>query len=327
MANEQGKQESGSKDSGSKDSGSTDTINRHIDAGAALYAVVGKSRSVLYAARWLRLLGATLVGATSIAAARALQAPPLAILIAGDVLGRARPDEVPRGSPTEIRLWDFEVGQSGPGAFASAVGGVSSVIGAADGPPGVMPAFIPEKWAGMMGASLALALRFTEQNKQALPRTVDVSAADILRAYAEQNSGNHAGVPYGWRRNGRTAVEHGGVFPQGFFPCADGHIAVQARSRQDWQNILTAIGNPPWTLEKEFQNPFTLSLDDSRIAPLLDAELQKRTRAQLLELALETGAPMAPVFALDEARAANVFRPGFMNDDGAVAAPYLVRRI
>ena len=303
------------------------TIDRKLATDQVRYAVAGKNRSVLHAARWLKKLGAQLAGAPSVAAARALVPAPLAILVAGDSEGRARPEDVPRGAPTEIRLWDYEVGTPGIGAFASAVGGVSSVIGAADGPPGVMPAFIPEKWAGIVGASLALALRFAGRNGQGVPRTMDVCAADVLRAYAEQNSGNHAGVPYGWRRNGLAAVEHGGVFPQGFFPCGDGHVAVQARSRQDWQCILDAVGNPPWSKEKEFQNPFTLSLDDSRIAPLLDAELMKRTRRELLELALATGAPMAPVFNLEEARAADVFRPGFMEDNGKVAAPWVVRRV
>ncbi len=94
-----------------------------------------------------------------------------------------------------------------------------------------MPTKIPEKWAGLFGASLALSLKVAADAGTPRPGRIDVSAADLLRAFAEQNSGNHAGVPYGWRRNGRTAIEHGGVFPQGFFRCRDGFMAVQARSR------------------------------------------------------------------------------------------------
>lgn len=304
----------------------THAAKRRIDVGPLYFAVVGKNRSVLHAARWLRLLGCRLEGAASIAQARSTKPQPLAILVAGDSEGAVRPDEVPKDAPTEIRLWDYEVGHPGVGAFASAVSGVSTVIGAADGPPGVMPAFIPEKWAGMYGASLAMSLQFGACSGSHRPRTMDVSSADILRAFAEQNSGNHAGVPYGWRRNGRTAVEHGGVFPQGFFPCRDGYVAVQARSRQDWQAILAALGQPEWSREKEFQNPFTLSQDDSRIQPLMISELMRHDRLELLERALASGAPMAPVLSLDEARGADVFRPGFPGEASGVAAPFVVQR-
>jgi hypothetical protein len=301
--------------------------NRAISASSSHYVLVGKSRSALYAARWLRRFGARLTGAVSLDVARTLTPAPLAILIAGDGVDAAQLGDVSARATPEIRIWDFEVGRSGLGAFASAVGGVSSVIGATDGPPGVMPAFIPEKWAGMLAAGLALALCFTGKNGQRPPRTIDVSAADILRAYSEQNSGNHAGVPYGWRRNGRTAVEHGGVFPQGFFPCSDGYLAVQARSRQDWHNILSALGNPPWAADKKFQNPFTLSLDDGEVAGLLEHELKKHTRREWLDKALQTGAPMAPVFSLDEAHSAHAFRAGFADGEGAVKAPFVVRRV
>lgn len=300
---------------------------RQIDAGALRFAIVGKNRSVLYAARWLRMVGATLQGAKDLDAATRLPDRPLAVLVAGDsVMASPDPAEQDDG-PTLIRVWDYEVGRAGVGAFASAVSGVSTVIGAEDGPPGVMPAHIPEKWAGMYAAGLALSLQFARAAGKPLPRTMDVSAADILRAFAEQNSGNHAGVPYGWRRNGRTAVEHGGVFPQGFFPCRDGHLAIQARSRQDWQGILDALGNPEWSHRKEFQNPFTLSHDDSRISQLLVDELRSRDRKEWLDRALKSGGPMAPVFSLEEAMEADVFRAGFMDPDGSVAAPFIVNRL
>ena len=44
---------------------------------------------------------------------------------------------------------------------------------------------------------------------------IDASAADVLRAFAEQILETMP-VFYGWRRNGLTAVEHGGVFPRLF---------------------------------------------------------------------------------------------------------------
>lgn len=298
---------------------------RTLDVGTCHFVVVGTNRSVLHAARWLVTLGATVSAAPSLEAAHASPASPLAILIAGDAVqpGPAADDI----RTTEIALWDYDVGQPGPGDFASAVSGVSTVIGTPDGPPGVMPAHMPEKWVGLYGASHALSLKVNAGcGDWTGPRRIDVSAADLLRAFAEQNSGNHAGVPYGWRRNGRTAVEHGGVFPQGFFRCKDGFMAVQARSRPDWRAVLAALDDPDWSKDPAFDNPFKLSEDDSVVAPLLDGELMKRDRKELLDRAMATGAPMAPVLSLEEARTWNVFRPGFFDESGAPCPPFTVKR-
>lgn len=298
--------------------------SRSLKIGAARFAIVGANRSVLNAANWLRKFGASLDGATSIAQARALDPAPIAILVSGDT---EQNDTSAAAGPTEIYLWDYEVGRPGVGAFASAVSGVSSVIGKADGAPGYLPVHLPERWAGMFGANMALGLLFAETAKQpSRPRRIDISAADILRAFAEQNSGNHAGVPYGWRRHGRTTVEHGGVFPQGFFGCRDGFVAVQARSKQDWASILAAFGNPDWAQDPKFQNPFKLSEDDSEIMPVFEAELSKRDRHELLNLAIETGAPMAPVLSPDEAAAWQIFRPGYTDETGKPNVPYIVSR-
>lgn len=303
---------------------SSSVFSRSLKAGSARFAIVGANRSVLNAAKWLEHAGASLVGAPTVHAARALDPAPLAILVSGDT---ETPGSDAEGGPTEIYLWDYEVGRPGVGAFASAVSGVSSVIGTVDGAPGILPVHLPEKWAGLFGANLALGLQFAETTSQSSrPARIDVSAADILRAFAEQNSGNHAGVPYGWRRNGRAAVEHGGVFPQGFFRCREGFVAVQARSNQDWMSILTAFGNPDWADDPAFRNPFKLSEDDSRIRPLFEAELMKRDRHELLELAIETGAPMAPVLTPEEAASWQVFRPGYTDAARQPNAPYIISR-
>ena len=300
---------------------------RLLSVGENHFVIVGTNRAVLHAARWLRELGNVVTGAASLDAARAIEPTPLALLIAGDsILPDTRGEDIK--SATEIVLWEYEVGRPGVGDLACAISGVSTVIGPADGAPGLMPAKIPEKWVGLYGASLALSLKIAQtSSKPSLPRRIDVSAADILRAFAEQNSGNHAGVPYGWSRNGRTTIEHGGVFPQGFFPCKDGFIAVQARSRTDWRAILTALGDPEWSKDPEFESPFKLSEDDSRVAPLLVGELMQLERRDLLGLAISTGAPMAPVISLDEAKEWNIFRPNFFDSQGAPRPPYVLRRM
>ena len=299
--------------------------DRSVHLADECFAIVGANRSVLYAALWLKNSGAKLAGVASLNEAVSDFQEVDAILVSGDT--NIKNQQKIKSNVPVIYLWDYEVGKSGIGVFASAVSGVSSVIGNADGPPGYLPDYIPEQWVGIFGANLAISQVFQRKlsNVQNATR-VDISAADVLRAFAEQNSGNHAGVSYGWRRNGLTAVEHGGVFPQGFFRCKDGHVAVQARSRQDWSAILAAFGNPEWSRNLEMQNPFKLSEDDRVVLPLFQSELDKLKKLEILNLATETGAPMAPVLTIDEAVREKVFRPGFFDEKGNLGWPFQFNR-
>ena len=297
---------------------------RSVYSADACFRIVGANRSVLYAGLWLKKSGAKLSGVGSLEEANSNCREVDAILVSGDTNTNQQKFKT---SVPVIYLWDYEVGKSGIGVFASAVSGVSSVIGSADGPPGYLPDYIPEQWVGIFGANLALSQVFQNKIADAQNATrIDVSAADVLRAFAEQNSGNHAGVSYGWRRNGLTAVEHGGVFPQGFFPCKDGYVAVQARSRQDWSAILAAFGNPEWSDSSDMQNPFKLSEDDSVVLPLFQSELDKLKKLEILDLAIKTGAPMAPVLTTQGAVGEKIFRPGFDGRNGKLSWPFIFKR-
>ena len=132
--------------------GGTDRSIRPVDA---RFAIVGANRSVLHAASWLIEAGAAVSGAESIKTAAKAEQTLFAVLVAGDAVDLNLADAI--GVPV-IVLWDFEVGHPGVGAFASAVSGVSSVIGAHDGAPGILPAHVPEQWTGIFGANLALGL-------------------------------------------------------------------------------------------------------------------------------------------------------------------------
>lgn len=57
-----------------------------------------------------------------------------------------------------VRLWDFQVGRDGSGSDASAISGVSWVLGLPSRPPLALPAGLPERSCGLMGVYVALAL-------------------------------------------------------------------------------------------------------------------------------------------------------------------------
>lgn len=221
-----------------------------------------------------------------------------------------------------IRLWDYQVDHEGCGEFACAISGTATVIGKASGEPVPLPLEMPEKWCGLHGAMLALAECWPQSEADSRLTRYDVSSADILRAFCLQNSGGPAEMAHSWRRNGRLCIEHGGIFPMGFFACRDGHVAVLGRSRRDWKNIQAAIGNPLWATRPEFENPFVIARDSAKADGLLEDTLAGFTRDELLSHAMAQGAVVAPVYTQEEAEVRGVFRPGFLTD-GRPAMPFI----
>ena len=183
---------------------------------------------------------------------------------------------------------------------------------------------MPEKWCGTLGASAALSYyveRITLPGIQQTDRVFDVSAAEILRGFADQNFGNHKQIPTSWRRNGRLSPEHGGIFPQGFFKCQDGYVAVIGRSRPDWALMLKALGDPVWAIE-EYRNPFKVALNAAPVEALFEQELQKYTRKDLLGLALKFGATFAPIYSKAEIPDEKLVRDSFFDDAGLPTLPF-----
>ncbi|MBT3332095.1 MAG: hypothetical protein HN394_11360 [Rhodospirillaceae bacterium] len=219
-----------------------------------------------------------------------------------------------------IRLWDYQVGHPGTGALASAVSGAAAVIGHKGGPGVPLPSDMPEKWCGIYGVILALAEVWRQRNgngngKARKPVRYDVSAADIMRSFSLQNSGGPEEMVRSWRRNGRLCVEHGGIFPMGFYACKDGYVALLGRSRRDWHNIRKAVGDPDWAKGEAYQDPFVLARDSAAADRLLEGTLSALGRDELLQRGLAEGAVIAPVYSQAEAAARDVFRDNFIVDD------------
>jgi crotonobetainyl-CoA:carnitine CoA-transferase CaiB-like acyl-CoA transferase len=287
-------------------------------AGGPRVGLRGSNASVFYAQHWLDEIG---IGA---APEDTLEGP--AVVIAAGQPGEglasiSRPDT----DITLVTLWDFQFGKSGNGLHAAAAAGVSWVIGHKDGPPLALPINIPEKWCGLMGANMALgALLEINLQGASAPRRIDISAADTLRSFADQNSGNHAEIGDGWSRNGSTAVEHGGIFPQGYFACRDGHVGLVGRSRRDWVAIRDVIEWPEWSREERFDDPLALAENSQEVDVLLADALMNFDRDDLLQRALKQGAPLAPVYTADELAGRDIVRQDFFAEDGSTKLPFQI---
>lgn len=285
-------------------------------AGGPRVGTRGSNASTFYAEHWLNQIG------ISTAPAEELDRPAV-VIAAGNPDDYDRAAKLPDDGLTHIVLWDFQIGRTGSGLQAAAAAGVSWVIGHAHAAPLSLPVDIPEKWCGLVGANIALStLLEANLNERPVSRQVDISAADTLRSFADQNSGNHAEIDSGWRRNGSTAVEHGGIYPQGYFPCRDGYVGLVGRSRKDWVAIRDVIGRPAWCNEERFDDPFALAADADEVDGLLAEALTGFDRDDLLSRAIKHGAPVAPVYTADELVSRDVVRAGFFTEDGASKLPF-----
>jgi hypothetical protein len=281
-------------------------------ASSSRVSVLGETASVFYARHWLHQIGIETSNTEDcqvVVEAGSPAGPPSLAPSAGGV--------------TRIILWDFQQGWDGNGLHAAAAAGVSWVIGHADGPPLALPFDIPEKWCGLIGANWALAALLGIELGNTIPgRSVDIASADILRSFADQNAGNHAEVEQGWRRNGSVAVEHGGIYPQGYFACKDGHVGIVGRSRKDWEAIRDVIGRPQWADQPEFDDPFELAANPEEVDELLTEALSQFGRDELLEKSVRTGATLAPVYSANELLERGITRSGTFNENQIANLPF-----
>lgn len=287
---------------------------RTLDFGSEpLLTTVGENISLSHAVYWLSRVGITCKSAESVndSSAVTLVAGQSGFDLPADVIG------------TRIVFWDFQTGWAGTGVHASAAAGVSWVIGRADGSPIAVPVQLPEKWCGLVGANLALAsLLDVRARELSEHRRFDVSTADVLRSLADQNAGNHLEVEQGWRRNGSISVAHGGIYPQGYYPCRDGYVAVVGRSRNDWRAIRDVIDRPNWANEERFDDPFALALDSDEVDELFTVALAQFDRDELLKRSIETGATIAPVYTAAELESRDIVRNDFFAEDGSAQLPF-----
>ncbi|MGI9325728.1 MAG: CoA transferase [Pseudomonadales bacterium] len=287
-------------------------------SGGPRIGVEGDNASIFYASHWLEKIGLATAPLAEIE-------QPSVVLVAGDA-SRVAASPTAKASTeglSRIVLWDFQTAMTGTGLHAAAASGVSWVLGREDGLPLAMPVDVPEKWCGLVGANFAVSVLLEANlNQTVATRSVDISAADTLRSFADQNSGNETEMDADWQRNGRTAVGHGGIYPQGYYPCRDGHVGLIGRSRKDWAAIRDVVGRPAWTDEERFGDPFKLADDSAEVDVLLTAALSQFDRDDLLARAVEYGAPLAPVYVQDELVAREVVRREFFSADGSANLPF-----
>ena len=187
----------------------------------------------------------------------------------------------------------------GCGLTSAAWAAMSWAIGEPSREPLTPPYDIADHEAGISAAAAALVALLA--NFGAASGPVEVSSRDVLAHFVGILVQNY--LPYGrpWQRDGRRPFMSGGIYPLGLFTCKDGHVALYCRNEREWQGILDAMGNPPWSREERFKDPRLIARHhaeeaDSHLLPWL----AQHSRAALTKMGLELGFPAAPVRFMGE---------------------------
>ena len=132
---------------------------------------------------------------------------------------------------------------------------------------------------------------------------------------------------YQWRvtrRTGHHALDF--PYPNCILRCKDGYIFVGSPEGRQWRRLLELMGSPEWSQEPRFRNRTVMNNEYAdEVDGYLEEWLMQRTKAELLEMALEHRIPLAPVRGFDEVRhdpsLATLFTDIDRPDTGPLAVP------
>ena len=132
---------------------------------------------------------------------------------------------------------------------------------------------------------------------------------------------------YQWRvtrRTGHHALDF--PYPNCILRCKDGYIFVGSPEGRQWRRLLELMGNPEWSQEPRFRNRTVMNNEYAdEVDSYVEEWLSQRTKAELLEMALEHRIPLAPVRGFDEVRhdpsLATLFDEVARPDTGPIALP------
>ena len=183
----------------------------------------------------------------------------------------------------------------GSNIHCCALSGAGWSIGSPDREPLEIPMHQGDYQAGINGAS-AIMVALLHRHRKGRGQQIDISASDVMATYAGTNAILYLFYGLKWYRAGRRAYGSGGPYPYGIFPCKDGYVCLIARTPQDWDLLIKAVGNPEWSNHPRYRDQIAMGREyPDEVDSLLIPILKRYTQAELFEMARKWGFPMAPV--------------------------------
>jgi len=197
-------------------------------------------------------------------------------------------------------------GQSGPyaprpgyDALIQAMGGVMSLTGEPDGPPGKAGYSVVDNSSGIMGA-LGLVAKIHEGKGG----QVEVSLYDTMLSQL-----NYLAAAYlnaGEKPERRSGGAHPYIVPAQVFPTADGHITIFVTHDRFWAKFADAAGRLEWMEDPRFATMQARSENRESVVAAVTDVLASRTTAAWLDILVPLGIVAAGVETMESALASSL---------------------
>jgi crotonobetainyl-CoA:carnitine CoA-transferase CaiB-like acyl-CoA transferase len=189
----------------------------------------------------------------------------------------------------------YPTGLDAPHLHATALSGISSMIGHRERRPLPPPYEIGEYETGVNLAGAALAALFYAKSG-GRGQIVSVDTTEVLFSFIWSSSTMAKLTTSAFQRQGRRFPGSGGPYPLGIFPTQDGYVAAIGRSARDWKRLLGLMGNPSWADDPRFADPLEIARHhadeaDRYLLPWFAAH----TGRELLAMSQDSGFAMAPL--------------------------------
>ncbi len=221
--------------------------------------------------------------------------------LAGSVAAlRERAPHLVLGLATPFGLSGPYAAHPGTALDAQALSGVAWALGEPGRAPLSLPAGVAEHQAGaMLAAGCLLALDVREQHGSG--RVVDIALTEVLASYVAGNCPVYIHHGLQWQRSGRRASGSAGAYPYVMLPCQDGQVCICGRTREEWQRLVQAMGNPDWAALPRYQSLRAMGTQyPQEVDALLLPWLARHTKAELEAIALRNNLIVAPVHEFDQ---------------------------
>ncbi|MEO8289231.1 MAG: CoA transferase [Chloroflexota bacterium] len=195
-------------------------------------------------------------------------------------------------------------GRTGPDAalpgydyVMQGVGGIMSITGEPDGPPGKVGVAIVDVTAGMFAlSSILAALRVRDLTGQG--QRIDMSLLDSHLAWLANVGSNYlisGEVP------ARYGNAHPNIVPYQAFKAADGWVILAVGNDRQWTHFCSAIERTDLAADPRFATNHARVENRSLLVPTLESLFLTRTQAEWLILLEACDVPSGPVNKVDRA--------------------------
>jgi crotonobetainyl-CoA:carnitine CoA-transferase CaiB-like acyl-CoA transferase len=213
-------------------------------------------------------------------------------------------DELKKVNPRLIMVRISGFGQQGPyrdrsgfGTVAESMVGFTNLNGWPDGPPTLAPIALADTAAAMAATISALAA-VVNRDRTGNGELIDVSLLEPLFSYLGPQLLDYWFFKQEPKRSGNR-LEF--ASPRGAYKCGDGKwLAISGATPQTAARIFEAIGRPELNSDPRFATNTARMQNADEVDAIIGKWAATLTRSEALERLTETGAPVGPVYSMQD---------------------------